>query len=294
MRFRDFIEVKDHFFSVLKGGNPVICVLRYVPDGDRVKESKSYQKVEHSNVHEYFKNFHKDGLHYIPLDLVDKHYDAMRLLPEVCERDECVKMVAEFFNLDKMGITGSRLIGLAKDDSDVDFVLYDECFEMGRIKIMNGLKSGELDEPDFERVYKKRRVNLPYEIFKVHEDRKFNKAVLDGVSFDILYVGGDVEIVRGKRVEKVTVRGKVTYADPFNYPAVYRIEGCDILCYTHTFVGQAFVGEMIEAKGYLEVVNGRKIIIVGSRRDSVDEYVVSLTLLERRGMLRDFERWKRI
>ncbi len=292
MRFRDFVEVKDHYLSVLKGGSPIVCVMRYAPNGDRVKGGKSYKKVDHSEAGRYLSEFYRDGLHYIPLEIVDRHYDAMKMLREVCERDECVKRVADFFKLEKMGVTGSRLVGLAKDDSDVDFVLYDECFDIGREMIRRGIERGILDEPDFEEVYRKRKVSLPYEVFEVHERRKFNKAVLNGVRFDILYVGGDVRLVRGKRVGKLTVRGRVVEAKPFDYPAVYRLNDCEILCYTHTFVGQAFVGELVEARGVLEVLNGNRILIVGSRRDVEDEYVVSLTLLEREGIWYDFERLK--
>lgn len=290
MRFRDFIEVDGHYFSVLKGGKTVIAVLRYVPNGDRVKGGRSYRKVKHSETGNYFPEFYKDGLHYIPLKIVDRHYDAMRMLKNVCEKDECVRKVADFFKLKKMGVTGSRLIGLAKENSDVDFVLYDECFEMGREMIKKGFEEGVLEEPDFKEVYRKREVPLPYEVFEVHERRKFNKAVIDGVKFDILYVGGDIRVVRGKRMGKVTLRGKVVDADPFNYPASYKLNDCEVLCYTHTFVGQAFIGEFIEARGILEVVNGKKFLIVGSRREVEDEYVVSLTLLEREGLKYDFER----
>ena len=294
MRFRDFIKVEDHFFSVLKGGDPVIGVLRYVPNGDRVKGGRSYRKISHLEVHRYFREFYNDGLHYIPLKMVEEHYDAMKSLSKVCERDECVRKVANFFKLEEMGVTGSRLIGLAKVNSDVDFVLYDECFEFGREKIKKGLERGHLENPDFERIYRKRHVNIPYEIFVAHERRKYNKAVIDGVSFDILYVGKDVEIVRGRKVGKVEVKGTVVQAKPFDYPALYRLPNCDVLCYTHTFVGQAFEGEIIEARGVLEVVNGRKVVIVGSRRDVEDEYVVSLTLLEKEGMMDEFGMWKRI
>ncbi|ADB57757.1 nucleotidyltransferase domain-containing protein [Archaeoglobus profundus] len=294
MRFRDFIEVDNHLFSVLKGGDKIICVLRYVPNGDRVRGKNTYRKIKHSEAYRYLREFYNDGLHYIPLERVEKHYDAMKLLPEICERDECVKKVANFFNLEKMGVTGSRLIGLSKEDSDVDFVLYDECFNVGREKIRKGLEKGDLESPDLEKVYEKRNVALPYEIFVVHERRKYNKAIIDGVSFDILYAGRDANIVKGEKVGKVEVRGKVIQARPFEYPAVYKLPDCDILCYTHTFVGQAFEGEFIEARGILEIINGRKVVIIGSRRDIEDEYVVSLTLLEREGMIDDFEMWKRI
>ncbi len=287
MRFRDFVKFKDCYFSVLKGGEVLTCVLRYVPNGDRFKDGRSYRKVSHDEVGEYLKEFYSDGLHYIPKGLVEEHYDAMKSLKDVCERDEDVRKVADFFRLEKMGVTGSRLIGLAKKDSDVDFVLYDECFEIGRMKVKRGLERGLLEEADYERVYKKRKVQLPYDVFLIHERRKYNKAVIDGVSFDILYVGGDVVTFRGVKLGKVRVRGKVLKAHPFNYPAVYEIPNYTVLSYTHTFVGQAFEGEIIEAFGTLEVFEGRRFVIVGSRRECED-YVVSLTLLEKEGVLNEW------
>lgn len=286
MRFRDFIEIRDHFFSVLKGCDPVICILRYAPS------NRGMKKVQHSHVHTYFKEYYRDGLHYIPLKYVERHYDAMKMLEEVCERDMSVRNVANFFKLDKMGVTGSRLIGLEREDSDVDFVLYGECFEIGREKVRRGLERGVLDRPDFEKIYEKRKTSIPYSVFKVHEERKYNRAILDGIDFDILYVGEDVKIMKGEKVGKVIVRGKVIEARPFDYPAYYKLPGYDVLCYTHTFVGQAFEGEVVEVRGNLEIHGGKKFIIVGSRREVEDEYVVSLTLLEKRSIIDEFKMWR--
>jgi predicted nucleotidyltransferase len=58
-------------------------------------------------------------------------------------------------------------------------------------------------------------------------------------------------------------------------------------------VGQAFEGEIVEAKGWIELVNGKKYLVVGSRRETADEYIVSLSLLENANVMDEFLNWKR-
>jgi predicted nucleotidyltransferase len=300
MRHRDFIRVGDYYFSVVgyNHSRDVRCILRYIPDenGDRSKNGKRFRKVSHEEALNYFKQFQADGLHYIPKHMIEEIYKPDERLKEICRYDESVRIVADFFKLPKMGVTGSRLIGLAKANSDVDFVLYDECFEIGRKVIKEGLEKGVLDEPDLEYVYRKRKVNLPFEVFAVHEKRKFNKARINGINFDILYVNSKgQDFQRGVKLNKATVVARVLKANPFDFPAVYYVDSCvdAIVCFTHTFVGQAFEGEIVEAKGWIELVNGKKYLVVGSRRETADEYIVSLSLLENENVIDEFLNWKR-
>jgi len=96
--------------------------------------------------------------------------------------------------------------------------------------------------------------------------------------------------------------GRVVKANPFSYPAYYEIlddithEITKILCWTHTYVGQAFEGENVEVCGMLEEINNgtdsnnngtdinnngtdinetdyEKFIIVGTSRKAIGEYI---------------------
>ncbi len=305
-RLRDFIRVEDCYFSVVgyEHCDGVRCLLRYVPCkyGDRVDlRGKRYRKLSHKEALNYFKEFQRDGIFIIPHDIIDEIYKPDERLREVCERDEDVRKIAEFFELPKMGVTGSRLIGLKGKDSDVDFVAYGRSsFELGRKKITKGLKSYELEKPNLEHVYRRRRVNLPFEIFKIHEERKFNRAVLDGISFDLLYVRDyderpPIPEKKGKKIGYATITAEVIDDRfVFDYPACYFVDHPKIeaiLSFTHTFVGQAFKGEVVEAYGVVEKIDDKFYLIVGTLREC-DEYIVSKTLLNLSNLEYEFERWK--
>jgi predicted nucleotidyltransferase len=48
----------------------------------------------------------------------------------------------------------------------------------------------------------------------------------------------------------------------------------EILCFTHTYVGQALTGETVEAAGAVEACDdGRKRLVVGSSREAAGEFV---------------------
>ncbi len=303
IRHRDFIRVKDFYFSVVgyRHDRCVKCILRYVPcsSGSRSINGRRYRKLRHSEALKYFREFCKNGLHCIPRDMIDEVYRTDERFLEVCMRDVDVRKVAEFFKLPKMGITGSRLIGLKGEDSDVDLVLYDRYFDVGRKKIEKGLMRGVLEQPDLEFVYRKRCVNIPFEVFRVHEIRKYNRAVLDGICFDILYVrdkilGGEIEEI-GRKICKTTLRARVLYERSFDYPAFYLVDRNvrAVLSFTHTYSGQVFRGEIMEARGFIEEIDGERYLIVGTRREVEDEYIVSISLLERLKLLEEFLSWKK-
>jgi len=304
IRLRDFLRVRDCYFSVVgyEHRDGIKCLLRYVPDenGDRVDlRGRRYRKLSHEEALKYFPEFRWEGIFLIPPSEIDEIYKPDERLEEVRARDGLVDKIASFLALPKMGVTGSRLIGLNKADSDVDFVAYGrKNFELGRGKIREGIERGVLDRPDLRRIYAKRKVAIPYEVFKVHEERKFNRAVLDGIHFDLLFVGerAPVPEIKGTKMGTYTIRAIVTdsrYA--FDYPACYFVDHPiveAVLSFTHTFVGQAFEGEIIEARGTLENINGRIYLIVGTRRDTKEEYIVSRTLLKLFDLEYVFDRWK--
>ncbi len=306
IRFRDFVRVEDCYFSVVgyRHDDGVRCLLRYVPcrDGDRIdSKGRRYRKLSHREALNYFKEFQRDGIFIIPHSMIDEIYRPDERLKDVCERDGDVRRVAEFFKLRRMGVTGSRLIGLKGKDSDIDFVAYGRYnFELGRKKIKKGIETGTLEKPNLKFVYRRRKVNLPFEVFKVHEERKLNKAVLNGVSFDLLYVRDynekpPIPEGKGKKIGHAIVTAEVKDDRfVFDYPACYFVDHPEIeaiLSFTHTFVGQAFNGEVVEAYGVVEEIDGKYYLIVGTLREC-NEYMVSKTLLDLSNLEYEFERWK--
>lgn len=315
IRLRDFVEADGMFFSVVgyKNEKKVKTFLRYIRDssGDRQKNGIRYRKLSHQEAIDFAVQSrlefysHELGIFLVPHDRIDRVY---RPVEGVRNPDRYVRKVVDFFEgipLDKMGVTGSRLIGLVGDESDVDFVMYGDWWFKGREKIRGGIERGEVQEPDsgmWDFIYRKRKVTLPFQVFLSQERRKYHRAVIDGIYFDLLFVREYSQLDRDIPEDKGVKMGKAKITAEllddslvFDYPAFYPVkhrEIAAILCFTHTFVGQAQKGEVIEARGDVELINGKKYLIVGTRREVEDEYIISRTYLEKEGLYHEFGLWE--
>ncbi|MFN3383541.1 MAG: nucleotidyltransferase domain-containing protein [Archaeoglobaceae archaeon] len=304
IRLRDFIRVGENYFSVLgyKNDEKVKCFLRYSPDtkGERIKDGKRFKKLSHEEAikHPVSSEFFDGNIFRVPLKRVEEVFKPEERLEELKD-PELEKIVNFFSNVprNEMGVTGSRLIGLRSEESDVDFIVYGKWWFLAREKLKKGLEKGELQDLDkdaWEFIYKKRKITLPFDVFVAQEKRKFHRAFLGETYFDLLYVRGYDEIDNGipeepgKKVAKTTIVAKVVEDRfIFDYPAFYALDRSvkGILCFTHTFVGQAFKGETIVARGEIEVINGDRYLVVGTKREVEDEFILSLDFLEKEGLM---------
>ncbi len=316
LRLRDFVRVGDYFLSVVgyRNSEAVKCFLRYVPDekGDRIlgETGRRYRKISHDEAvkTDLAEKYLRNDLFFIPYEDINEVYKPEERL-NFASRAEEVRRIVEFFSgipRDKMGVTGSRLLGLEGDESDVDYIVYGRWWFEARERLRKGIETGRLSEPDettWNFIYDKRKITLPYEIFLAHERRKYHRAFLGSTYFDLLYVRDYDELERGAPEEIGRKMGKsVVEAEIlddsliFDYPAYYPISHPGIravLSFTHTYVGQAFRGERIVARGELEEIDGQLYLIVGTKREVQDEFIVSVDLLEREGLRVEFERWYR-
>ena len=151
----DFVETIEKLIFDVKGlvhpPDRVIAYVRYVPDtrGDRVKSGVKYRKIYSLAERENFlkTNFphylYRDPvynalLQAVPLDRILKVYKPSERLKELLkthELDSVEESALELalsikeesgIQLESVGVTGSVLVGLHREDSDLDLVVVGE------------------------------------------------------------------------------------------------------------------------------------------------------------------------
>ncbi|MFQ6051236.1 MAG: nucleotidyltransferase domain-containing protein [Candidatus Hydrothermarchaeota archaeon] len=333
-RIRDFIYTKeDMFFAVNSYFSPddrIFSSLRYIPceRGGRIRENRRYCKVGDTEMsYEYLRKNFRDYIYdcrvtnieqqAVPKKSIVGIFKPEERLKEIVEdpKDELENKLAilasEFENhgipFDKMGISGSLLVKLHDKDSDIDFVVYGrDNFEESRKILKDALmeenKIKDLTDKLWMDAYRKRIKDdtLSFQEFLFYERRKYNRGMINGTYFDILYTRDWNEIKEkyGDLLfyprEKILIEASVLDSKlAFDYPAVYEVEGVKVLesdeknlenelnikqvvSYTHTYAGQAFNGEKILVKGRLERVSGLKEfhrVVVGTTREAIGEYI---------------------
>jgi predicted nucleotidyltransferase len=306
LRPRDFIEDRDGWLyavSAYDNAERAGCVLRYLPDpsGDRVNpEGICYRKVEFE---ESFRLIGEEKSSYlgeilrIPREDVTRVFKPEEGLAFCTARDSRIGVLAELFSLPagSLGCTGSRLCGIEAPGSDIDLVVYGRPFFTAREILRRAMGKGEVSDlsPGMWRaVYAKRDPEIPFEVFLLHERRKLNRGEIRGTYFDLLFTRSYDTLDaspshRGERMGKKTIEARVTDATfSFDHPAVYGVDHDEvsrIVCFTHTYSGQALPGEVVEACGVLEEHGGEVWLVVGTTRTARGEYIVSRTLVEEQG-----------
>ncbi len=299
-RIRDFIITKKGWiFAVASYDNKdaVHGFLRYVPDkeGERtMPDGSHYHKLGFDEALALMQSFgcYNRGLCTIPFEEMSevKHpYEYVERSTDATV-EQIVEMLESYgVSRRKMGVTGSRLVGLEIETSDIDFVLYGRSsFARARQALRKAVQSGDMPPIDtnmWRRIYQKRSPELSFSEFVLHEKRKWNRGMIGTRYFDLLFVRDFDEISvapLGIDDDYATIRAKVTDSEyAFDSPAIYKIEHetiQEVLSYTHTYAGQAFEGEMIEARGLCN--KGRVTrLIIGTTREARGEWVKSCTLL---------------
>ena len=171
-------------------------------------------------------------------------------------------------------------------------VVYGRHWFTAQALVRQGILDGKvegLSADMWRKVYDKRKPEIPYDQFVLHEQRKWNRGQIEGTYFDILYTRSYDELhsaplSKGTVIGKQMIEAKVIDASlSFDNPAIYSIEHesvSRVLSFTHTYSGQALKGEIIEAQGVVEQHGNERWLIVGTTREARGEYIVSKTLLE--------------
>ncbi|MDR2944979.1 MAG: DNA polymerase subunit beta [Methanosarcinales archaeon] len=311
-------SVPDYFHPA----SGIRAILRYIPDAGGTRTwrmtGKKYRKAGFDESFDYLKKFHPDWVFdvaVVPRDEIAeilKPNDAVKdLLSGKQTHPAALELVRRFMDAgisaDLTGITGSILAGLDNEDSDIDFLVYGDEWTAARQKLKamkaddrgqnKPFRIAELDEQMLRTVHRKRKSPLSFDDFFIHEIRKGNRGMFTcaenggkNVYFDLLFVRSKDQsgapIQRGADTEKIVIEAVVTNDDfSFDSPAVYSVshdEISEIYSYTHTYAGQALTGEIIRARGIVEIVGDKKRLVIGTSREAEDEWMISLSLSEAR------------
>jgi len=303
---KDFVQTKEGLiFAVVSyqaHAGKVGCFLRYVADGDAWKKigtEQANQLLKHVHPQYCYQSDQFDAsFHAVELvDIVEHHQPEKRLKAAFKNeaRDQIEHKLQQLIpilvrygaDIEALGLTGSMLINQQSSISDIDLVVYGreefrktrEALRLAQTDGQLELLSSELMEDNFNR----RAGELSFDEFAWHENRKWNKAAIDGTKFDIgmVCLANEFEHDEKQYQKQGTRTFKTKVIDDhraFDFPAIYRVEDemtPEVVSYTHTYVGQAKVGEVIEVSGAVEcdIATGKCRLIVGSTREAEGEYI---------------------
>lgn len=302
VRLRDFIEDLDGWIyavSTYDNNERIGCVLRYVPDksGERVNPSGTrYKKFDFEDAYEFIERHkpqYSDIVQRIPYPDVKKILKPEQEISRIASDHRQVLTLLDLFRLPagSIGCTGSLLCGLENKTSDIDMVVYGKHWFTAQDQVRKGILSEKIDSLSsdmWHKVYEKRKPEISFDQFVVHELRKWNRGQIGGTYFDILYTRSydnlkSVPTGRGRITGRKVIEAEVTDASlAFDSPAVYEVQHesvSRVLSFTHTYSGQALAGETVEACGVCEQHGDDLWLVVGTTREARGEYIISKTLL---------------
>lgn len=300
---KDFIETAEGLiFAVVGQGmehDKVLCFLRYVP------HQQGWRKVDTDVANDFLKQHHPHYLHYSPIldaslhavaqPKIIKHHRPKHRLQQLLNADNHDVVEQDLLSLTRLfqqhgldladvGVTGSLLIGVQQHGSDIDVVCYGrEVFHHCRAVTAKLITLGQLQdltEQDWQQSYQRRDCDLSFAEYVWHEQRKANKAMINGRKFDLNFINDQAVGDPGdyQKIGPVNLQCQViddTYG--FDYPAEFKIDHeyiDSIISFTATYTGQALRGETVQVSGMLEQSSqGRKRIIVGSSREARGEFI---------------------
>ncbi|SJM95414.1 conserved hypothetical protein [Crenothrix polyspora] len=300
---KDFIETPEGLvFAVvmptLEQGK-VLCFLRYVTENHLWKKLSTEQAntflKQHYPQYLYYSPVLDAHLHAVALERIAVHHQPKQRLQQLLqskyndliEADAvqlCDFLQANAVNMAQLGITGSLLIRAQHRESDIDLVCYQKqtfqhCRKVIKLLIEQG-RIQHLTEADWQEAYSRRDCALNFADYVWHEQRKYNKAMINGRKFDLSLVSDHAPSNTGsyQKCGAITLQCKITDdSGAFDYPAEFSVDAegiATIVSFTATYTGQAQCGETVEVSGTLEQdQHGIKRVVVGSSREAHGEYI---------------------
>ncbi len=221
----DFIETKENLIFDVKGihhpKDRKICYIRFYPNdltGDRIKNSIRYKKIyDLSERYLYLKENYPKYLFYSKeFDLEvqgvknediqfvytpGEYFKSLYHKSDLSKIERISKELCELFisegeiQFNSIGITGSPMVGLNNNSSDIDLIIYgtDISLEFQDKLYQIFEKSGECKRynlHEFQTNYERRvgGSNVPFDEFLECEKRKLHQGVYKGYEFFIRYL----------------------------------------------------------------------------------------------------------
>lgn len=297
----DYIQTTDGLFFAVKGSKHpeglVVGILRYLPDpdGDRVLDGMKYRRVyDIGSTTDYLRENHPEYVNYIPrigIELqsvpasrIARYYEPRERLNEILSnsRIEVERVLTDFVKAlseksgvptASFGVSGSLLIGLQTESSDIDINVYgqsearrvyDSLVEL--IETLDWVRplEGEL----FDSVLKSRwrDTGLSLGLFSRIESSKVLHGIVQGREYFVRLLISDDDYV-SEPIRRATIRARVTDDSKsiFN-PCIYGVtqvsgdtgsQVTELKSYRGKFTEQAHEGDLVEALGTLEKVQGK-------------------------------------
>jgi len=331
IRDHDFLETWDSLiFCVVGDVHPpgrIFSYLKYVPGtGPWRRYRRSFSRIfsdysmkEFKKMLDYLKKVHPEFVRYdpvigaemssVPIEFIKKHYNCLEGLRELLKRGPrdrleglTIAFVGELcdhgdLHEDDLGITGSILLKMHHERSDIDLIVYGRREFWKAVEILGelgylGVRSREQALRDMLRRYPIASSDASNLV-----DRIRCRGVYRGVKFSIHGVRKSEEISE-KYFDKIYRRIGLARAilevddasDSCFNPAIYRVHGSaeiggreyhveQLMCYDLTFSAMFERGDRIEAYGKLESVvdrvHGKRFysLLIGSVEAAGKEYV---------------------
>lgn len=300
---KDFIETAEGLvFAVVMPTveqDKVLCFLRYLTHDSRwkkidTKQANAFLKQHHPQ-YLYYSPVLDAHLHAVPLEDIAAHHQPKQRLQQLLQSRHndlieadavqlCDFLQANAVNMAQLGITGSLLIRAQHPESDIDLVCYQkQTFQNCRQVVKSLIEQGRLQNlsaTDWQEAYSRRDCSLSFAEYVWHEQRKYNKAMINGRKFDVSLVNDQApsNTETYQKCGSITLQCKVIDDSmAFDYPAEFAVDDDQIgavVSFTATYTGQTQCGETIEVSGVLERnQHGVKRIVVGSSREAYGEYI---------------------
>lgn len=309
---KDFIETVEGLrFAVVQNAveqGRVLCFLRYVYSDNH------WQKVDTAQANQllqqrypqylYYSEVLDASLHAVEIAKIVRHHQpkqrlqallTLESLENLQSLDEvsadlialCRIFQQAGIDLNHVGVTGSLLIAAQKASSDIDLVFYHRAsFHQARQVTKSLIEENKLQNltaQDWQETFARRDCELDFADYVWHEQRKFNKAMINRRKFDLSLLEETWEATEAySKLGAITLTVQISNdCYGFDYPARFLLAHPEIkviLCFTATYNGQAQTGEWVEVAGQLEVSpSGDKRIVVGSSREARGEYIKVLS-----------------